>query len=123
MMDVVASGMKEELQYSKNRTFDENGFHYVRGTRIGDFPIQSTAGDYTVTYTVGEQSVTVSGQPKIFGTVFDTAFYGDMTTVITLREESRTSDGRSFLTADIEIRNNEDKVMSSETIAIHLFQP
>ncbi|MBR1931377.1 MAG: hypothetical protein IJ833_07915 [Lachnospiraceae bacterium] len=119
MVDVMASGIKEELQFSKNRTWDEEGLHYVRDIRMGDFPLNED--ECTINYDEAANTLTVVGRPEIFGTVFDADFYGEMTATVVVENETRTRDNKNFLAVDIEIRNAEGQLMSSEKIAVNLY--
>ncbi len=114
IMDVIASGIQDELLFSKERTWDGQGLHYVRDTRIGHIPLNDM--ECAVSYEGG--SLTVEGKPQIFGVVFDSDFYGDMTAKLILGEQTRSRDGAKVLVTQIEIYSSQGQLLGSETASV-----
>lgn len=119
IMDVVASGIQEELSLSQERQWDENGLSYVNGDRLGQLPLEDSQS--TTSYTNG--TLVISGQPKIYGAVFDTEFYKDMTVTLTLQEKERKRDNSVFLLAIIEVHAADGELLCSERKTIFYYNP
>lgn len=119
VMDVVASGIQDELSMSRERTWSAEGLGYVNGDRIGRLPLEKEK--CTVIYTGGP--LVISGQPKIYGAIFDTEFYKDMTVRLTLQEQKRSRDGIVFLEAVIEVYSTEGVLLCSETKNTFYYNP
>lgn len=114
IMDVIASGIQDELLFSKERTWDEQGLHYVRDSRIGTLPLNDT--ECAITYEDG--SLTILGKPQIFGAVFDSGFYGDMTAKLVMKEQTRSRDGAPVLVAQIEVYSSQGQLLASEAVSV-----
>ena len=113
-MDVIASGIQDELLFCKERTWDEKGLHYVRDSRIGNIPLNDA--ECTIAYEDG--TLTILGKPLIFGAVFDSDFYDDMTAKLVLKEQTRSRDGAPVLGVQIEIYSSQGQLLGSETISV-----
>lgn len=119
VMDVVASGIQDELSLSKERNWESDGLTYERGDRISTLPIDNE--DCSVSY--GGGNLVISGQPKIYGAVFDTAFYKDMTVNITLQEEKRSRDDLPVLVTTIEVYSAQGTLLAGETKTTFYYNP
>lgn len=119
IMDVVASGISEELSMSQERNWTTAGISYVNGDRISSLPLETE--DCTISYQDGV--LKISGQPKIYGAIFDTTFYKDMSVTLTMYEQARSRDGAKVLLATIEVYSAKDVLLSSETRTIFYYNP
>lgn len=130
IMDVVATAVRDELIYSTDREWTEEGLKYIRDTRMSTIPVNTT--DCTVTYLPGEADnngvITIVGRPQIFGTIFDENFYKDMTVRLVLEEKTRVrgtdgSMGKKFLQAQIEVFSAEGQRLASVTETVSYYNP
>ncbi len=130
VMDVVATAVRDEMVYSTDREWTEEGLKYVRDVRMGTIPVDTA--DCSVSYapdeTGGSGVITIEGRPQIFGTIFDDDFYTDMTIKLVLEEKERArgadgSMGKKFLQAQIEVFSAEGQRLASVTEAVAYYNP
>ena len=119
VMDVVASGIEEEMSFSRNRIWGTQGVSYVTGERVCMLPLK----DSPVEMTYADGRLVIRGKPKIYGAVFDTAFYKDMTVQLTMWETKRTRDGISILMTQIEVFSAKGQLLCSETKPTVYYNP
>ena len=119
VMDVVASGIQDEMSLSRERTWSAEGLTYVNGERISKLPLDNTA--CTSSYSDGK--LIISGQPKIYGAIFDTAFYKDMSVTLTMQEEKRSRDDALVLVTTIEVYSPQGALLASETKTTFYYNP
>lgn len=119
IMDAVASGIQEELSFSKDRKWGPEGLTYATGDKIATLPLKDSA--CTVTY--ADSRLVISGQPRIYGTIFDAEFYQDMTVTLTLQEQKRERDGAVVLLVRIEVYSSTGKLLCSETKPTIYYNP
>ena len=83
---VLENGLATELCGSSRVVFggEREALNYVRNQELRYFPINYDEGS-EVTITSGDAYVmTVVGKPKIYGTLYDTNFYDDMSVEVVL---------------------------------------
>lgn len=119
IMDVVASGIQDELSVSQEREWSEDGLYYINGDRIGNLPLEDSP--CSIAYT--DKKLVIEGQPGIYGAVFDTGFYKDMSVKITLEEEKRSRDDAIFLLSTIEVYSSDGTMLGSETKSTYYYNP
>ncbi len=119
VMDVVASGIEEEMSFSRNRIWGNQGISYVTGDRVCALPLKESPAE--VTYADGR--LVISGRPKIYGAVFDAAFYKDMTVKLTIWETKRARDGTVVLMTQIEVFSAKGQLLCSETKPTVYYNP
>lgn len=119
IMDVVSSGIEEEMSFSRNRIWGAQGVSYVTGDRVCTLPLK----DSPVEMTYADGRLVISGKPKIYGAVFDTAFYKDMTVKLTMWEAKRTRDQATILMMQIEVFSAKGQLLCSETKPTVYYNP
>lgn len=107
VMDVVAAGIKDELQFSKDRLWNDEGIYYVRGNRSVQIPLNPS--DCNITY--DNQVMTIEGRPEIFGSIFDESFYSGNIIKLTLQNNGEES---KYMNANIEIYSEQGELLASE---------
>lgn len=114
---IIENGLSTELGGAGRISFTaDKGLTYARNGQIRNFPIlEDKAGDSSKTSTIkvenkdGVSIMTVTGKPKIYGTLYDTAFYGNMTVEIIVTYKK----GADCMNSKITVYNSE-----GESIAI-----
>lgn len=119
IMDIVAAGVGEELRFSKDRTIDDvNGLTYACGKRICTIPLNQE--ECTITYE--DDELIITGQPKIYGSIFDTGIYNDLYVTLTMKEET-VAPGNVLMRTKIEIFSEGGQPLCSETKTTHYYNP
>lgn len=119
VMDVVASGIWDEMSLSRERAWSGDGISYLNGERISKLPLDHTG----CTCSLADDTLVISGQPKIYGAVFDTGFYKDMSVTITMQEEKRSRDDKPVLVMNIEVYSSQGALLASETKTVFYYNP
>lgn len=119
IMDAVASGIQQELAFSQDREWSDQGLTYVTADKVSILPLKGS--QCTITY--AENQLVISGQPRIYGTVFDQSFYKDMTVTLTMQEEKRSRDGAMILMTQIQVYSASGKLLCSETKPTMYYNP
>ena len=111
VMDVVASGIQDEMALCSERTWSGEGITYVNGERISKLPLDNAGCSSSYNGT----ELVITGQPKVYGAIFDTGFYKDMTVTITMKEEKRGRDEKPVLVTTIEVFSKQGTLLAGET--------
>ncbi len=119
IMDSIASAVQEEMKFSQDRSFGRQGLKYLVGERISAIPLDDA--HCSVAYDESSHRVRIEGKPKIFGTIFDTAFYGDMTVLLVIWEQDK--EGESLLMTQIEVYSSEGNLLCSVTRPVVYYNP
>lgn len=112
---ILENGMATELGGAANFRFEEkyNGLGYEKNLQVRYFPLNAQKSeedpDYGCTTTLvntgSEHFLTITGRPKIYGTLYDGGFYGNMTVKIELKYK----DGAENMNVKITVFDAEGK--------------
>lgn len=119
VMDVIASGIEDEMAFSRNRMWGPSGVSYVTGDRVCTLPLKNSQAE--TSYADGR--LVINGRPRIYGAIFDTAFYKDMTVQLTMWESKRERDGMPILMIQVEVYSDQGILLCSETKPTAYYNP
>lgn len=123
---ILENGLASELGGAGRINVDESkGICYVRDNLIKYFPIDAESAktddsyncDMTVTKNGMDSEIVIKGQPKIYGTLYDTKFYGGMSVEMVLNYRT----GADCINLKISVLSSEGKVIAVTTKPIVLY--
>lgn len=120
IMDILASGINQEMKFSTSRTWGSEGISYVNAEKLSTSLPIATDG-CTITYE--SDKLIIDGRPKIYGSVFDTGIYDEMTVRLILSETERTRDNARVLQTLIEVYSDSGALLATETKSTMYYNP